>query len=1220
MALSDATNVGALASTALAAPVKSASPSSAPPAMAAPNAEKLAAALDDVAGVDAAARDAAESKLDAASAKDAPGLCAALLAIAADPACVPARRLAAATFARNILRKAWGARDADADVDAGPRIPPDARPAVRAAALSALVAAPADARRLLADCLRLASTSAARDARDESASASASDAPSALVDDVVAAAANIPGTLPPGLLLAAHVAALPFQYFRDLTVAREAPPPALERLCFDLVAPRVIPALRDAAFAPASKDAAQEARVAFKTLYRLVRAHMPEALRSSLRDVACAIDAVARAVESAAEKNPEKVSETAWIATKRGMRLGAALVSRHAASLDETTMATIVGAARRVASLAPGVATPPAAAAAFATLAAVVECGDAGAYDALTTSDGPDDDASRIARLSALVRECVVPHVSLTDADREMLAEDPEEYARVHACGEAAEEDAAEEALDGSSGGGVTARRAALDFVAALVAARAPGSDAAGTAKSSTNKRSAPTLGEIAAKTVVDELLAACPKEKVEKVSKSAAAAGATATLVAPAAEEALGESAYFGLLALHGALAAAAAEEGRPAKESATRTFCRSHAFPAAAAAASPHVAVAAAAHCASIAAQMNAAPLAREALNALVASMERDAAEDEDEDARAVTRDAASWAARAVLLDAPCASEAFGATAVGAVDAAAERLVSLVESAPARAAPPLRTLAALADAASGAMVPSAAANLARRVVHAFAPFAPQEGDDETGDDETGDVDPDGEMTLDAWDASVDAAASLADAVEEGECPGDENASERANLAAKMALAGDVARHVRAYWRTAAALEDGDEEDEDEDEEDEDAGSPRTSPRTSSDAPAPAHAAHASLANLVRFACESIAEAVEKKASVAAADAEAVWSAAGAWASYLPAWRLAGDDAADDAAFEAAAAMVASASAAGASASALAAMTAPTAAAAAAVIEESDDAVARRAAARALAAVVAVRPETVSADASVVDAAKSLAEAAAGRRSARAAAHLLVAVAAASPAAFENDPAAWMRLREETAATAGWLATDADPGALLGAHVAAAKAALAAAVAPGADAPDKRRFGAILAEAMLGAAALLAPEDEGEDGDDGEDADDEDADDEDADDSDADSDSDADADDAFNETEAEMLERYAAIAREMAEGGSGGDDDDEGADGAGLAEEDEAFESALEPGHGDGKAAARAFVEWYAAWKKAGSSGMRVVSLVDPATVKTFHTRAGVA
>ena len=148
----------------------------------------------------------------------------------------------------------------------------------------------------------------------------------------------------------------------------------------------------------------------------------------------------------------------------------------------------------------------------------------------------------------------------------------------------------------------------------------------------------------------------------------------------------------------------------------------------------------------------------------------------------------------------------------------------------------------------------------------------------------------------------------------------------------------------------------------------------------------------------------------------------------------------------------------------------------------------------------------------------------------------------------------------------------------------------------------------------------MLGAVALLAPEDEGEDADEDADDSDSDSDSDSEPDSDSDADADADSGDAFHETEAEMLERYAAIAREMAEGGSGGDDDDEGADGAGLAEEDEAFESALEPGHGDGKAAARAFVEWYAAWKKAGSSGMRVVSLVDPATVKTFHTRAGVA
>ena len=380
-------------------------------------------------------------------------------------------------------------------------------------------------------------------------------------------------------------------------------------------------------------------------------------------------------------------------------------------------------------------------------------------------------------------------------------------------------------------------------------------------------------------------------------MSKSAAAAGATATLVAPAAEEALGESAD-GLRGARrgGGERRAAAEEGRPAKEPATRSPRGSHA---------------------SRRRRRGVAARRRRRRRALRVDRRADERRGRSRERRSnalksrpwnatspktktKTRGGDSHAARAAFPDAPCASEAPGATAVGAVDAAAERprltrgIRARARRAAASNAPPRSPTPRPAR-----MDPSAAANLARRVVHAFAPFAPQEGDDETGD-----VDPDGEMTLDAWDASVDAAASLADAVEEGECPGDENASERANLAAKIALAGDVARHVRAYWRAAAALEDEDDEDEDEDE-DEDAGSPRTS----SDAPAPAHA---SLANLVRFACESIAEAVEKKTSVAAADAEAVWSAAGAWASYLPAWRLAGDDAADDAAFEAAAAMVA--------------------------------------------------------------------------------------------------------------------------------------------------------------------------------------------------------------------------------------------------------------------------------------------------------------------
>ena len=431
MALSDATNVGALASTALAAPVKSASPSSAPPAMAAPNAEKLAAALDDVAGVDAAARDAAESKLDAASAKDAPGLCAALLAIAADPACVPARRLAAATFARNILRKAWGARDADADadVDAGPRIPPDARPAVRAAALSALVAAPADARRLLADCLRLASTSAARDTRDESASASASDAPSALVDDVVAAAANIPGTLPPGLLLAAHVAALPFQYFRDLTVAREAPPPR-SNACVLISSRPAVPRFATPRSRPSPKTPRR------RRASRSRRSTASFARTCPRRFVRLSGTSRARSTPSRAPSSPPPRRTPRRFRRRRGSRRNEGCGSARRSCRDTPRRSTKRrwrrSSAPRDASRRSRRASrhPPAAAAAFATLAAVVERGDAGAYNALTTSDGPDDDASRTARLSALVRECVVPHVSLTDADREMLAEDPEEYAR----------------------------------------------------------------------------------------------------------------------------------------------------------------------------------------------------------------------------------------------------------------------------------------------------------------------------------------------------------------------------------------------------------------------------------------------------------------------------------------------------------------------------------------------------------------------------------------------------------------------------------------------------------------------------------------------------------------------------------------------------------------------------------------------------------------------
>ena len=69
---------------------------------------RLDGALDAIASFHATARDDATAKLDTAATKDAAGLSIALLGVACDETCAPTRRLAAATFARNCLRKQWG--------------------------------------------------------------------------------------------------------------------------------------------------------------------------------------------------------------------------------------------------------------------------------------------------------------------------------------------------------------------------------------------------------------------------------------------------------------------------------------------------------------------------------------------------------------------------------------------------------------------------------------------------------------------------------------------------------------------------------------------------------------------------------------------------------------------------------------------------------------------------------------------------------------------------------------------------------------------------------------------------------------------------------------------------------------------------------------------------------------------------------------------------------
>ena len=590
MVLADATNVVATDAPSATATKTMSQASDVPNA---PNTEKLVAALDDVASFAAAKRDAAAAKLDAASAKDAPGLCIALLRVASDRAHGSARRLAAGTFARNLLRKAFWTPEKD-----GASFPDASRAPIRVAALDALCAAPdGPSRALIAECLRLAGAVPASafggsshftDRASSSSPASSEDPRADLALDVCEHLARHESSFvsSSGFLLATHAAARPFQYFRDAATAREAAPEALETLCGKVIAPHVVPMC--------GSDDARVRRAALKVVFRAVRAYMPDALRGeATRSIVGSISRSTLILRSSSDEGT--ASEEDWIAAKRALRLAKALVTRHASMLDSSAFRSIVGACVGVA----GVDDPTADAAdaavaeAFACLESVLSATrepeptrDA-AWAGLT--DFARDDARRVSALKDLILRCVVPHANLRARDEDRLAEDPEEYARVNAVGDAAIADAIEEALaDGGGSSGVTARGAALEFAQALVTTKGPAGDGAeppakkhkkdtkkDTKKDGEDgegKAPPPTPGEFALKEVVDAILAEAPKEKIEKVGKSAAAAGAVATYAAPAAEAALGASKYFGLFQLAAALASAQAQRGRGAKDGAMR------------------------------------------------------------------------------------------------------------------------------------------------------------------------------------------------------------------------------------------------------------------------------------------------------------------------------------------------------------------------------------------------------------------------------------------------------------------------------------------------------------------------------------------------------------------------------------------------------------------------------------------------------------------------
>ena len=252
-------------------------------------------------------------------------------------------------------------------------------------------------------------------------------------------------------------------------------------------------------------------------------------------------------------------------------------------------------------------------------------------------------------------------------------------------------------------------------------------------------------------------------------------------------------------------------------------------------------------------------------------------------------------------------------------------------------------------AEAASRAVAPGAVAALAARVAAAYAATLRRDAAEPDEDAENDDD----EAELGAWDTSVEAVAALCEAAETWEAPEEDEREKTLRRNALAGLAATAAAHVRAYWDAAAALEPPCAAMDDATEEAEEQEAP------------PAHPA---AAPTLRFACETLVETVEE-ARRTRRPASAVWSAAGAWASHLPAWRARRRRRLDDDTLDALTAIVGAAVEAKAGETALAAIAVPAARAAAAALGETEDADARLAAGRAVAAAVAAYPPAATAE-----------------------------------------------------------------------------------------------------------------------------------------------------------------------------------------------------------------------------------------------------------
>ena len=208
---------------------------------------KLPVQLDNTLSPDEALRNGAINALKASEAQN--GFCCALLTVLRSPAAQLPRRLSAAAYLKNFVRKNWSkttgsGADADTGIDGGGALPEKERASFRAELLSTLLAIDvSELRNMLAEVLRLVAAvdfptrwptllpTLGAQLKEHGAVWGAPGAPKENAGDASSKQRLL------NAVVATHVLTRPFESFRDITVAHEAAPQELNELVTELLLP-----------------------------------------------------------------------------------------------------------------------------------------------------------------------------------------------------------------------------------------------------------------------------------------------------------------------------------------------------------------------------------------------------------------------------------------------------------------------------------------------------------------------------------------------------------------------------------------------------------------------------------------------------------------------------------------------------------------------------------------------------------------------------------------------------------------------------------------------------------------------------------------------------------------------------------------------------------------------------------------------------------------------